>query len=85
MKTIKTHFIIYWKLFTDNGNECYYEVMYDRKCHSEPLRLSKNNRPIGLVLNPVTEKHLCKLIYCIFCFLLQCSYIVNYLVVFSIF
>lgn len=36
----------------------YFEVMYDRKCHSEPLRLNRLSRPIGLTLDPTTEKQM---------------------------
>ncbi|XP_047483248.1 WD repeat-containing protein 11-like [Penaeus chinensis] len=45
---------------SDNGGagENYYEVMYDRKCHSEPLRLNKQSRAIGMALDPVHEKHM---------------------------
>ncbi|CAL4175372.1 unnamed protein product [Meganyctiphanes norvegica] len=36
--------------------EQYYEVMYDKKCQSEHLRLNKASRPTGMAVNPVTEK-----------------------------
>ncbi|CAL4100716.1 unnamed protein product, partial [Meganyctiphanes norvegica] len=39
-----------------NTGDHYYEVMYDRKCQSEPLRLNKNSRAIGMGVYPVSEK-----------------------------
>ncbi|XP_053654760.2 WD repeat-containing protein 11 isoform X1 [Cherax quadricarinatus] len=47
-----------WHADGGSAGEHYYEVMYDRKCHSEPLRLNKQSRPIGLTLDPVSEKHM---------------------------
>ncbi|XP_063852322.1 WD repeat-containing protein 11-like isoform X2 [Scylla paramamosain] len=42
----------------DQQQQQYYEVMYDRKCHSEPLRLNRLSRPIGFTLDPVTERQI---------------------------
>ena len=39
----------------DTHQQQYFEVMYDRKCHSDPLRLNRFSRPIGLSLDPATE------------------------------
>lgn len=47
-----------WHADGGGASEQYYEVMYDRKCHSEPLRLNKQSRPIGLSLDPVSEKQM---------------------------
>ncbi|XP_066990609.1 WD repeat-containing protein 11-like isoform X1 [Macrobrachium rosenbergii] len=47
-----------WHSDTSGVSEHYYEVMYDRKCHSEPLRLNKQSRAIGFALDPVSEKHM---------------------------
>ncbi|KAK7074520.1 WD repeat-containing protein 11 [Halocaridina rubra] len=47
-----------WHSEGGSGVEQYYEVMYDRKCQSEPLRLNKQNRAIGFAVDPVSEKHM---------------------------
>ena len=37
----------------------YLDVSYDLRCQSDPLRVTKNNRVMGVVICPVSEKQVC--------------------------